>query len=81
METARSCNLSAGKLESKFVHENQRYVVIPLFEGDQSGCCIKNTLNYLGDGNSGAMENAVVVVDMRCHERMNEDSCSGVYCD
>ena len=28
----------------QLVHEHRRYVVIPLFEGDQSGCYIKDAL-------------------------------------
>ena len=50
----------------------RRHVVIPLFEGDQSGCCIKNALKPLDNSNSGTNTHTVAVVHTRCYKRMNE---------
>ena len=56
----------------QLILEHRRYVVIPRFEGDQSGCCIKNALKPLGNSNSGTNKHTVAVVHTRRHERMNE---------
>src|SRR5208282_6464774 len=86
METAvhHQCDLVSYPLANwkpvQLVHEHRRYVVIPLFEGDQSCCCIKNALKPLGNGNSGTNKHTVAVVHTRRHERMNEGK-GGVSCE
>ena len=52
----------------------------PLFDGDQSGCCIKNALKSLGNSNSGTNKHTVAVVHTRCYKRMNEGQ-GGVSCE
>jgi len=64
----------------QLVPEHRRYVVIPFFEGDQSGCCIKNALKPLGNGDGGTNKHTVAVVHARRHERMNEGQ-GGVSCE